>query len=275
MTALANAASTAAPTALIAEDEPVLAEALARLLAELWPELQLVARADDGPGAIQMALQHTPDVLFLDIKMPGRSGLEVAEEVADDWPAGRPEPLFVFVTAFDQFALDAFKHAAVDYVLKPATHERLAQTVARLRQRLAARAAAPSDGDMAALFQRVQAISSPPGGAAGEPIRVLRAGLGNTVRMIPVAEVILFEAADKYVNVVTAAGEALVRLSLRELVARMAGAEFTQVHRSVLVNTQHITSATRDEFGHTTLQVRGLARPVKVSRAFAHLFRPM
>lgn len=193
----------AAPTALIAEDEPVLAAALARLLAELWPELRLVAQAEDGPGAIELALQHSPDVLFLDIKMPGRSGLEVAEEVADDWPADRPEPLFVFVTAFDQFALDAFRHAAVDYVLKPATLERLAQTVTRLRQRLAARRGAPSEGDMAALFQRVQAISAPRDGAAAEPIKVLRAGLGNTVRMIPVAEVILFEAADKYINVVT------------------------------------------------------------------------
>ena len=272
---MTNPAGAGPITALIAEDEPVLAAALARLLGELWPEMELVAQAQDGQRAVELALQHSPDVLFLDIKMPGRSGLEVAEDVADEWPAGRPEPLFVFVTAFDQFALAAFEHAAVDYVLKPATPERLRHTVDRLRRRLAGRAAQPTDGDLAALFQRVQAISGPLADAATERIKVIRAGLGNTVRMIPVADVIVFEAADKYVNVVTASGEALVRMSLRDLVARVDGAEFTQVHRSVLVNSQCIASATRDELGHTTLSVRGLARPVKVSRAFAHLFRPM
>ena len=270
-----NSEPTSRCTALIAEDEPVLGAALARLLAELWPELTLVARAEDGPSAIALALQHTPDVLFLDIKMPGRSGLEVAEEVADEWPDGRAEPLFVFVTAFDEFAVAAFEHAAVDYVLKPATRERLQQTVVRLRRRLAARAMPSAEGDLAALFQRVQAISTPAGGAAAERIKVLRAGVGNTVRMIPVADVIVFEAADKYVNVITAAGEALVRLSLRELMLRIDGAGFTQVHRSVLVNTECIVSATRDELGHTHLAVRGLERTVPVSRAFAHLFRPM
>jgi DNA-binding LytR/AlgR family response regulator len=270
-----NSEPTSRCTALIAEDEPVLAAALARLLAELWPELTLVARAEDGPSAVALALQHTPDVLFLDIKMPGRSGLEVAEEVADEWPDGRAEPLFVFVTAFDEFAVAAFEHAAVDYVLKPATRERLQQTVARLRRRLAARVMPSAEGDLAALFQRVQAISTPVSGAALERIKVLRAGVGNTVRMIPVADVIVFEAADKYVNVITAAGEALVRLSLRELMLRIDGAGFTQVHRSVLVNTDCIVSATRDELGHTHLAVRGLDRPVPVSRAFTHLFRPM
>ena len=144
-----NSEPTTPYTALIAEDEPVLAAALARLLAELWPELTLVARAEDGPSAIALALQHTPDVLFLDIKMPGRSGLEVAEEVADEWPDGRAEPLFVFVTAFDEFAVAAFEHAAVDYVLKPATRERLQQTVVRLRRRLAARAMPSAEGDLA------------------------------------------------------------------------------------------------------------------------------
>jgi DNA-binding LytR/AlgR family response regulator len=270
-----NSGSAATFTALIAEDEPVLAAALARLLGELWPDLSIVARAEDGPSAVERALQHTPDVLFLDIKMPGCSGLEVAEAVADEWPDGRPEPLFVFVTAFDEFAVAAFEHAAVDYVLKPATRERLQHSVVRLRQRLATRVVPSAEGDMAALFQRVQAISNPASVLADERIKVLRAGVGNTVRMIPVADVIVFEAADKYVNVITAAGEALVRLSLRELMARIEGAEFTQVHRGVLVNAQYISSATRDELGHTSLAVRGLARPVKVSRAFAHLFRPM
>jgi DNA-binding LytR/AlgR family response regulator len=113
------------PTAVIAEDEPVLARTLSRLLAQVWPELQVQGVADDGLKAIELALQHTPDVMFPDIKMPGKSGLEVAEAVADDWPEERPEPLFVFVTAFDEFAVTAFEHAAVDYLLTPATAERL------------------------------------------------------------------------------------------------------------------------------------------------------
>jgi DNA-binding LytR/AlgR family response regulator len=262
------------PTALIAEDEPLLARALANMLRDLWPELDLVATASDGDSAVALALQHTPDVMFLDIRMPGRSGLAVAEAVADDWPADRPEPLFAFVTAYDEFAVDAFERAAADYVLKPATPDRLAKTVERLRQRLAARAGTPAASDLATLLQRVQALSAAPA-ASSERIKVLRAGVGNTVKMIPVAEVICFEATDKYVNVVTATGEALLRMSLRELVARIDASDFLQVHRSVLVNSQQIASATRDELGHYTLALRGLARPVKVSRAFAHLFRPM
>lgn len=268
------------PTALIAEDEPLLAQALARMLKDLWPELDIVASASDGDSAVALALEHTPDLMFLDIKMPGRSGLAVAEAVADDWPADRPEPLFAFVTAYDEFAVDAFERAAADYVLKPATPERLGKTVERLRQRLAARAGIPAASDLAALLQRVQALSdgqaaSTTAAASTERLKLLRAGVGNTVKMIPVAEVICFEATDKYVNVVTASGEALLRMSLRELAARIDTADFLQVHRSVLVNSLQIASATRDELGHYTLALRGLARPIKVSRAFAHLFRPM
>ncbi|MEO8279161.1 MAG: LytTR family DNA-binding domain-containing protein [Ideonella sp.] len=269
-----NPLEQARPTALIAEDEPLLARALVRLLGEVWPELEIVALAADGLTASELALQHTPDVIFLDIAMPGRTGLEVAEIVADDWPEGRTEPLFVFVTAYDEFAVAAFERAAADYVLKPATSERLRITATRLAQRLAARTAAPPAGAMAGLIERMQAISAP-AGPSGERIKVIRAGVGNTVRMIAVADVICFEATDKYVNVVTAAGEALVRMSLRELVSRIDGAEFTQVHRSMLVNSQMIDSATRDDNGHYSLSMKGLKRPVRVSRAFSHLFRPM
>ncbi|NJO13615.1 MAG: response regulator transcription factor [Gammaproteobacteria bacterium] len=264
----------ARPTALIAEDEPLLAQSLTRLLAEIWPQLQVLAVVEDGLAAIERALELTPDVLFLDIKMPGRNGLEVAESVTDDWPDRHAEPLFVFVTAHDEFALRAFEHAAVDYLLKPATPERLRDTVRRLQKALDARTAVPAIGDLAKLFQRMQALAMSPQ-APVERISVIRAGVGNTVRMIPVAEVICFEAADKYVTVTTAGGEALVRMSLRELVGRIDGAQFIQVHRGVMVNSTCVTSAARDEFGHLTLVLRGLARPVKVSRAFAHLFRPM
>ena len=266
------------PTAVIAEDEPVLARTLTRLLEQLWPELQIVGVADDGLRATELALASLPDVMFLDIKMPGRTGIEVAEVVADDWPDDRAEPLFVFITAYDNFAIPAFERAAVDYLLKPATAERLQQSVDRLKSRLAQRASSPQAGDMAALMQRMQAIAKPEGApdtVAGERIKVIRAGVGNTVRMIPVADVVCFEATEKYVNVVTPAGEALVRMSLRELMARIDSTAFIQVHRSVMVNSSAIVSATRDENGHYSLAVRGLQRPLKVSRAFGHLFRPM
>ena len=263
-----------APTAVIAEDEPVLARTLTRLLEQVWPELRIVGVAEDGLRATELALAHLPDVMFLDIKMPGRTGIEVAEVVADDWPDDRAEPLFVFITAYDNFAIPAFERAAVDYLLKPATAERLQQSVDRLKARLAERTASPHAGDMAALMKRMQSIAAPDA-ESQERIKVIRAGVGNTVRMIPVAEVVCFEATEKYVNVVTPTGEALVRMSLRELMARIDSTDFIQVHRSVMVNSNAIVSATRDENGHYSLSVRGVQRPLKVSRAFGHLFRPM
>lgn len=263
------------PCALIAEDEPVLARTLARLLRQVWPQLQIAAVASDGVTAIAAALEHTPQILFLDIRMPGRSGLEVAEAVADDWPDAQPVPLIVFVTAFDQFAMAAFERAAVDYVLKPVTAERLAITVQRLQQRLAVPVSVAGDEGRARLMEKLQSISAPASPESTEPIRMIRAGVGNTVRMIPVAEVICLEATQKYVNVITASGESLVRLSLRDLSERIDGIELIQVHRGVLVNAGAIVSATRDENGHYSLALRGLQRPVKVSRAFGHLFRAM
>lgn len=262
-----------APSAVIAEDEPVLARTLARLLEQLWPELRIVGVAEDGLRATELALEQAPDVMFLDIRMPGRTGLEVAEAVADEWPDDRAAPLFVFITAYDSFAVPAFERAAVDYLLKPATADRLRQTVDRLKTRLSERAS-PAAEDRAALMRRMQSLREPPA-EAGERIRVIRAGVGNTVRMIPVADVVCFEATEKYVNVVTPAGEALVRMSLRELMARIDSTDFIQVHRSVMVNSSAILCATRDENGHYSLAVRGLQRPLKVSRAFGHLFRPM
>ncbi len=273
------------PTALIAEDEPLLARALARQLQLSWPELQVLAHAPDGPAAVAAALAQRPQVLFLDIQMPGCTGLEAAAEIADEWPETEVPPLIVFVTAFDQFALAAFERAAVDYVLKPVTPERLALTVARLQARLAAQAGAVSPRDAsAALVRSVQASALTAGGEESqEKIRVIRAAQGaqgQRVVMIPLAEVLCFEAADKYVKVITEAseaggGEALLRLSLRELAQRIEGVEFTQVHRSLMVNAQRISGAERDEAGHYWLSLRGLKRPLKVSRAFSHLFRPM
>jgi DNA-binding LytR/AlgR family response regulator len=264
----------APPTAVIAEDEPILARTLSRLLGQVWPELRIDGVAEDGLQATELALAHVPDVMFLDIKMPGRTGIEVAEAVADEWPDDRAEPLFVFITAYDGFAVSAFGRAAVDYLLKPATAERLQQSVERLKARLAERTASPHAGDMAALMRRMQSIAAPEA-ESRERIKVIRAGVGNTVRMIPVADVVCFEATEKYVNVVTPTGESLVRMSLRELMARIDSTDFIQVHRSVVVNSNAIVSATRDEIGHYSLALRGLQRPLKVSRAFGHLFRPM
>lgn len=275
------------PRALIAEDEPLLARALRRELARLWPELQVIGMPEDGPAAAEIALRELPEVIFLDVQMPGATGLDVAAEVADEWPEGRTLPLLVFVTAFDQYAVQAFERAAIDYVLKPVAPERIAMTVDRLRRRLDA----PSDnrpGDGADAVRAVMSAmepAAPPshssldGDDAAHPptdrIRVLRAAVGNRVRLIRVEDVVCFEAADKYVNVVTESEEALVRLSLRELAARIEGVEFVQIHRSILVNAARMLDAERDEAGHYWLSVRGLKRPLKVSRAFSHLFRPM
>jgi DNA-binding LytR/AlgR family response regulator len=258
--------------ALVAEDEPMLARSLVGILAEVWPEAA-VEVVHDGIAATERALEVGPDVLFLDIQMPGRTGLEVAEIVTDEWPAERALPLLVFVTAYDEFAIKAFERAAVDYVLKPATRERLTSTTARLRERLAQRPAVPAPGEAATLCGQVQAILAPT--VESERIRIIRASAGNTVRMIPAADVICLEAADKYVTVVTASGEALVRMSLRELATRLEGVDLVQIHRGVMVNAACMTTATRNELGHFSLRLRGLAREVKVSRAFAHLFRPM
>jgi len=263
------------PTALIAEDEPLLAEHLRGELAKLWPELQIIAMAGDGQSALDQALRLQPRLLFLDIRMPGLSGLEVAAAVAEDWPENVAFPLIVFVTAYDQFALQAFEHAAQDYLLKPVQSERLAQTCARLRATLA-RSAPP-----AALQDAVGALRALLGAPglnaprAAEPLRLLQVSVGNQIQMVPVAEVLYFEAADKYVRVVTAAKEHLLRSSLRELLPQLDTTRFWQVHRAVVVNSEAIERAVRDETGKLSLQLRGCPDRLSVSRMYAHLFKGM
>ncbi len=275
-------------TALIADDEPMLARALQRALGTAWPDLHVVATEHDGAAAIASTLSLLPQVLFLDIQMPVANGLEVAAAVADDWPSDAPLPLLVFVTAFDQHAIAAFDHAAVDYVLKPINPERVAKMVLRVQERLAlthAMHASPSDAAQAVhQAQSIEAsrVASIDGQASDleaqapkEKIRVLRVAVGNHVRMVPLQDVIAIEATDKYATVVTETGDALVRISLRELMARMDGVAFMQIHRGALVATDRIQVAQRDEAGHYWLQLRGCKRPFKVSRAFSHLFKPM
>ena len=254
------------PRALIAEDEPLLAMSLKAALAEAWPELQIVAVAANGPAALETLEREQPDVAFLDIRMPGATGLEVAEELADR--LGDKVPAIVFVTAYDEYALKAFDAAAIDYVLKPIDAPRIARAVERLKRRLTERG-----GELERLLAQLRAVATP---AANVPkLRSLRAGAGATVRMIPLDEVLYFQSADKYTTVVANGGDALLRTSLRELLPQLPEETFRQVHRGTIVNLDAVSSATRDEQGRVTLHLKGRKETLAVSRLFADLFKPM
>ena len=262
-------------TALIAEDEPLLASALEQELARAWPELAIAARVGDGLSAVRQALALLPDILFLDIRMPGCSGLEAAAELADAWPQGQPLPALVFVTAYDQYAVQAFEAQAVDYLLKPVQPERLRKTVDRLRQALAQRGTAwAQEQTLAQLRQLAQApgLDRPPTAA---PLTLLQASRGNQIHMVALAEVLYFEAADKYLRVLTARQEYLIRTPLRELVAQLDPAVFWQVHRGTLVRATAIASAERDEAGRLYLHLRDRPERLAVSRLYAPLFKAM
>ncbi|MDQ4627905.1 LytR/AlgR family response regulator transcription factor [Janthinobacterium lividum] len=283
-----------APRALIAEDEPILAAALAHALQRLWPELDIVATCPNGVEALRQGLALQPDILFLDIKMPGKTGLEAAEELAEQWPDGVPFPHIVFVTAYDEYALAAFEHAAADYVLKPVNDARLGKTVERLQQRLrdsggGNAAAAPanatatataatvtpaagsaSDDNMARLLSQLQAMLPP-----APRLQMIRAAVGNSVRMIALADVVYFEALDKYINVVCQDSEALIRTSLKELLPQLDPQQFWQIHRGTIVNASAIATAVRDEAGKLSLTLRQHPAQLRVSPLYAHLFRQM
>ena len=275
------------PTALIAEDEPLLAANLQAELARLWPELRIVASVGHGHAAVEQALALQPELLFLDIRMPGLSGLEAAQALAEDWPqdgpASKPLPLIVFVTAYDQYATQAFDRAAVDYVLKPVQPERLAQTCARLQAALHQRAE-PQAVPGAALEATLSQLRSLLGGAglpgagslAPSPkLSVIQAGVGAAIHLVPVNEVLYFEAADKYVRVVTAERELLIRTSLRELLPQLDEQQFWQVHRGTVVRADAIATAVREESGKVTLSLRGVKDKLTASRLYAHRFKAM
>ena len=287
-----------APRALIAEDEPILAAALAHALQRLWPELDIVATCPNGVEALRQGLALQPDILFLDIKMPGKTGLEAAEELAEQWPDGVAFPHIVFVTAYDEYALAAFEHAAADYVLKPVNDARLGKTVERLQQRLrdsgggsgtaattaTTATAAPaetvppapqaaqssSDDNMARLLSQLQAMLPP-----APRLQMIRAAVGNSVRMIALADVVYFEALDKYINVVCQDSEALIRTSLKELLLQLDPQQFWQIHRGTIVNASAIATAVRDEAGKLSLTLRQHPAQLRVSPLYAHLFRQM
>ncbi len=267
-------------TALIAEDEPLLAAHLRQELQRLWPALDVVATVGDGLLAVSQTLARRPTLAFLDIRMPGCTGLEAAAALAEDWPAAdTPFPLIVFVTAHTDHALAAFEAQAVDYLVKPLDAARLAACVQRLQARLAEReAAAPAPAPTAALDGavaqlRALLVGTVPSGPAVPQLEVIQAQVGSVVHFVPVDEVVYFEAADKYVRVVTAARDHLIRLSLRELLPQLDPARFWQVHRGTVVQARCIVQARREESGKVTLMLRGRPETVTASRLYAHLFK--
>jgi DNA-binding LytR/AlgR family response regulator len=276
----------ASPRVLIADDEPALAENLVAELAALWPEATLLPAVHDGQSALDViddaGDEEGPDVVFLDIRMPGLSGIDVARELS----AREVRPLVAFVTAYDQFALDAFEQAAVDYVLKPVQTERLAETVKRLKDRLGTRLSdnvnAPAVADPAqTLAELVERLAGLQGAAQtratpqGGYLRFIKALVGQEVRFIPVDDVIYLEATDKYVNVVAGSGESLIRTSLRDLLTQLDPEHFWQVHRGTVVNVAHVSSAVHLSLGRLGLKIRGRTETLPVARQYAHLFRQM
>lgn len=261
-------------TALIAEDEPLLAAALQAELSRAWPALRIVAQVGDGASAVRQALALRPQVLFLDIRMPGMTGLEAAAELAEEWPSDEtPFPALVFVTAYDQYAVQAFETQAVDYVLKPVVPERLARTVQRVQQRLGEQAStAPVTGTDDATFERLRALLAAP---AAPALKVIQASVGTTIRLVPVDEVLVFEAADKYVRVLTSEAELLIRTPLKDLLPQLDPSVFWQVHRGTVVRATAIRTVHRDEAGKLSLEVAGLKERLSVSRLYAGRFKAM
>jgi DNA-binding LytR/AlgR family response regulator len=299
------------PTALIAEDEPLLAQALAQALAQVWPELTVVATVGDGLSAVTQALALQPDLLLFDIRMPGQSGLDAAVELADAWPehGAAPFPALVFVTAYDQYAVQAFETQAVDYVLKPVQLDRLKKTIQKVqlshnwKERTAipfespiaqtspdplppcAGAAPMGQGPTAVqlaqlaalLTQHPRAQTAQHPSPTAPPLRLIQAstGDGTALAMVAVSEVLVFEAADKYVRVLTAHQELLIRTPLKELLPQLDEHDFWQIHRGTVVRAEAIARATRDEAGRLWLHLRGRPERLAVSRLYAHRFRAM
>ena len=299
-----------APRALIAEDEPLLAAALQQELRAAWPELQIAATVGDGLSAVQQSLALQPDVLFFDVRMPGQTGLDAAVALADAWPAHQPFPALVFVTAYDQYAVQAFEAQAVDYLLKPVQSARLQKTVQKLRLALiqqaqsAINSIANSEPQAPTHTQELEPnlqrtvdqlrhlLAQPglwPGAEPGAPLAptplaapqrpprltVIQASHGSQIHMVPVGDVLYFEAADKYVRVLTARAEYLIRTPLKELADQLDPQEFWQVHRSTLVRASAIATVVRDELGKLHLNLRGRPERLAVSRLYAHLFKAM
>ena len=256
------------PTALIADDEPLLRDALERLLKQAWPELEVVARARNGREAIELFESLGPDVCFLDVQMPGKTGVEAASAI------GRRAHV-VFVTAFDEYAVQAFAQGVLDYVVKPVEPARLAETVARVRERL--QAARPASNTEALLEQIAASLRKD---ASGGPLRWLRASVGDKVQLIPVAAVDFLRSDQKYTTVAwrddaSRPREAVIRMPLKEVSAQLDPSLFAQVHRSVVVNLSAVDHVVRGANETADIHLKGRADVLPVSRNYLHVFRQM
>ncbi len=254
------------PRCVIAEDEALLREALVTLLADAWPDLQIVAECEDGAAALEAIVAHQPEVAFLDIRMPGLTGLEVAAAIAE----ASPDTQIVFVTAYDQYAIDAFDKGAVDYLLKPIAPERLAATVQRVQSRLSR-----GNPDAEAFAAMLSQLGARLPAAVAEPLVWITASTGKETRLIMVDDIAYFQADNKYTVVMTAEGEALLRKPIRELLDVLDPALFKQIHRSTIVNLKAIASITRDDTGKGTVKLKSRPETLAVSQPFMTLFRNM
>lgn len=252
--------SLSAPTAVVAEDEETLRHELIERLGQLWPELSIVGEAADGVEALRLLDRHQPDVLFLDIQMPGATGLDVARQVA-----GRSH--VVFVTAYDQYAVAAFDQGAVDYVLKPLVAARLFTAIGRVKQRLASPPA-----DLGGVLSQLAARPDP---TARTPLRWINASVGQTLKLITVDEVLYFQSDSKYTRVATRDSEALIRKPLKELVDELDPQQFWQIHRSTLVNAAAVAGVTRDFRGRMQIKLKESADTLLVAESYVHLFKQM
>jgi DNA-binding LytR/AlgR family response regulator len=252
------------PTAIIADDERLMRDQLRMRLEQVWPELEIVGEAKNGDEAVELVGQCKPDFTFLDIRMPGKSGIEAAREIGDS-------SQIVFVTAYDQYAVEAFERGAVDYVLKPSEPERLKVTVERLKARLAKPGAVVNDSVTAMLSQLAEKIAAP----KPKHLQWIQASIGQDLRMIPVEDILFFRSDEKYTCVQTASFEALIRKPVRDLADELDPALFWQIHRATLVNVNAIEGVTRDIRGRHLVLVKGRPEKLEVSRSFLHLFKQM
>lgn len=257
----------AAFTCVIAEDERIFRDALAKLLAEHWPELRIVASCEDGAEALEAMAEHRPSVAFLDIRMPGLNGLDVAAASAELSPGTQ----LVFVTAYNQYAIDAFEKGAIDYLLKPVEPKRLAASIERLKAR-----APGADTHNAALHALLATLQrNLPAREAAEPLVWLTASTGTESRLILVDDVLYFHSDSKYTTVVTADGEALLRTPLRELIARLDARQFKQIHRATIVNMKAVAAITRDETGRGSIKLKARPETLGISVTYMPLFKNM
>lgn len=254
-------------TCVIAEDEQLFRDALLALLRQEWPALEIVAACDDGGAALEAIGEHKPTIAFLDIRMPGLTGLEVAAATAEVSPATQ----IVFVTAYDQYAIQAFERGAVDYLLKPIVRERLVSTVARLQGRVGL--ASAHSATLAALLKELGATL--PSKPAQAPLVWLTASSGKETRLIMVDDVAYFHSDSKYTTVMTAQGESLLRTSLQELLTKLDPTHFKQIHRSTIVNMRMVASVVRDDSGRGTMRIKNRPETLPVSLTFMPLFKNM